>query len=118
MAPESISSTVSPTVDLSPAIEIEPETAPIPVITPTPTVSVDDDLPSFENIKDQVEIPVVSKTDTSTTKPKSSNDGIILAGGIAAVGGLAFGAVQGVQALEKKKENNDGRFIIRDEGDK
>ena len=120
-----------PTDNLTPVIEIEPETPQIPGQTPTqppsPPISADNTSPSFENIKDQVEIPVVEKAGagTSNSKPKSSNDGLILAGGIAAIGGIAFGAVQGVQALEKKKEeedekkeNSDGKFIIKNEGDK
>ena len=76
-------------------------------------------------INDQVEIPLVEKSNVEPVKEKS-HDGIILAGGIAAVGGLAFGAVQGISALEKKNEDDeekekkkkDGKFVIKNEGDR
>ena len=106
---------------------IEQETVPLEDITtvdesaPEPTtVDIKEDIesiPSLETIKDQVEIPLVEKSSSSSSKGGAS-DGILLAGGLTAVGALAFGAVQGVSALEKKKNEEEPRFIIKNEGDK
>ena len=97
-------------------------------LNPAPVEDIDniiqEEMPPLDNIKDQIEIPLVEKTSVEPVKGKS-NDGVILAGGLAAVGGLAFGAVQGINALEKKKEeeeeekekNKEGKFIVKNEGD-
>ena len=112
------------TIEVSTETEIE--TTPLENIVPipqtTPVIEVEEKIPSIETIKDQIEIPLVEKSSKSN-KGSSSNDGLILAGGLTAVGALAFGAVQGVSALEKKEEeekekNKEPKYIVKDEGDK